>query len=157
MSESCSTGEVPVEYLPVCSRESRRSPKPLDRVRLLAPVLFADVARLRMPCECAGSTAAFEAAGLGPIPRRGTGVTDCPRSVAEARDSAKVEGQVRLLAGALVEDVTLEPDGQAAACKAASSGFDSRTKQQTVGWYPTPRERSHDLFDNEAEGGWTFV
>ena len=41
--------------LPVCSWESKRSPKPLDRVRLLAPVLFADVARLRkasaLPCS----------------------------------------------------------------------------------------------------------
>ena len=42
-----------------------------------------------------------------------------------ARDSAKVEDQVQLLAGTL-NDVALEPDGKAAACKAALSGFDSR-------------------------------
>jgi hypothetical protein len=78
-----------------------------------------------MPCECAGSTAAFEAAGRGPIPRWGA---DCPRSVADARDSAKVEDQVRLLARALVDFMTLEPDGQAAACKAVPSGFDSRRR-----------------------------
>src|SRR5262245_4270677 len=78
-----------------------------------------------MSCECAGSTAAFEAAGRGPIPRWGV---DCPRSVAEARDSAKVEDQVRLLAGALADLTTLEPDGQAAACKAVPSGFDSRRR-----------------------------
>lgn len=42
--------------------------------------------------------AAFEAVGRGSIPRWGT---DCPWSVVDARDSAKVVGQVRLLAGAL--------------------------------------------------------
>lgn len=42
--------------------------------------------------------AAFEAVGRGSIPRWGT---VCPWSVADARDSAKVVGQVRLLAGAL--------------------------------------------------------
>ena len=47
-----------------------------------------------------------------------------PRSVAEARDFAKVEDQVRLLAGTS----TLEPDGTATACKAVSSGFDSRRR-----------------------------
>ena len=112
-----------------------------------------------MPCECAGSTAAFEAAGRGPIPRWGArcpraskgGQTPCivrriesgiemcrgsdpvlrqsrPRSVMDARDSAKVEDQVRFLAGALVDVLTLEPDGRAAACKAVSSGFDSRRR-----------------------------
>ena len=42
----------------------------------------------------------------------------CPRSVAEARDSATVVGQVRLLAGTL----TLEPDGEAAGCNPAEVG-----------------------------------
>ena len=41
-----------------------------------------------------------------------------------ARDPAKVEDQVRLLARTLMESA-LEPDGTAAACKAVSSGFDS--------------------------------
>jgi hypothetical protein len=51
-----------------------------------------------------------------------------------ARDSAKVEGQVRLLARTL-ELVTLEPDGTATACKAVSSGFDShrRLDRSTAG------------------------
>ena len=53
---------------------------------------------------------------------------ESPRSVVEARDSAKVEDQVRLLARALDDVMTLEPDGQAAACKAVSSGFDSRRR-----------------------------
>ena len=44
-----------------------------------------------------------------------------------ARDSAKVEDQVRLLARTL-NDVALEPDGKAAACKAALSGFDSHRR-----------------------------
>ena len=46
----------------------------------------------------------------------------------DARDSAKVEDQVRFLARALADLVTLEPDGQAAACKAVPSGFDSRRR-----------------------------
>jgi hypothetical protein len=41
-----------------------------------------------------------------------------PRGVAEARDLAKVVGQVRLLAGTL----TLEPDGEAAGCNPAEVG-----------------------------------
>ena len=44
-----------------------------------------------------------------------------------ARDPAKVEDQVRLLARTL-NDVALEPDGKAAACKAALSGFDSHRR-----------------------------
>ncbi len=44
-----------------------------------------------------------------------------------ARDPAKVEDQVRLLARTL-NDLALEPDGTAAACKAASSGFDSHRR-----------------------------
>ena len=44
-----------------------------------------------------------------------------------ARDPAKVEDQVRLLARTL-DDLALEPDGKAAACKAASSGFDSHRR-----------------------------
>ena len=41
---------------------------------------------------------AFEAVGRGSIPRWGT---DCPWGVVDARDSAKVVDQVRLLAGTL--------------------------------------------------------
>ena len=44
-----------------------------------------------------------------------------------ARDPAKVEDQVRLLARTL-NDLALEPDGKAAACKAALSGFDSHRR-----------------------------
>ena len=44
-----------------------------------------------------------------------------------ARDPAKVEDQVRLLARTL-DDLALEPDGEVAACKAASSGFDSHRR-----------------------------
>ena len=44
-----------------------------------------------------------------------------------ARDPAKVEDQVRLLARTLT-DVALEPDGKVAACKAALSGFDSHRR-----------------------------
>ena len=44
-----------------------------------------------------------------------------------ARDPAKVEDQVRLLARTL-NDVALEPDGKAAACKAAFRGFDSHRR-----------------------------
>ena len=43
-----------------------------------------------------------------------------------ARDPAKVEDQVRFLARTL--NLTLEPDGEAAACKAARSGFDSHRR-----------------------------
>lgn len=88
-----------------------------------------------LPGECDGSTAVFETAGRGSIPRSGAdGMVRwvCPRSVAEARDSAKVEDQVRLLAGALAQLassewttfflMTLEPDGQATACKAVEAG-----------------------------------
>ena len=44
-----------------------------------------------------------------------------------ARNLAKVEDQVQFLARTL-KQLTLEPDGTAAACKAASSGFDSRRR-----------------------------
>ena len=53
-----------------------------------------------MPCECGGRMTAFEAVGRGSIPRRGT-FPNCPWSVVDARDPAKVVGQVRLLAGTL--------------------------------------------------------
>ena len=44
-----------------------------------------------------------------------------------ARDPAKVEDQARLLARTL-ENVALEPDGTATACKAVWSGFDSHRR-----------------------------
>ena len=44
-----------------------------------------------------------------------------------ARDPAKVEAQVRFLARTL-DDLALEPDGKAAACKAALRGFDSHRR-----------------------------
>ena len=72
---------------------------------------------------------AFEAVGRGSIPRWGA---DCPWSVVDARDSAKVADQVRLLARAFFQLMTLEPDGKAAACKAASSGFDSHRRLWNV-------------------------
>ena len=47
-SEFGPTGVMPVGPItPVCSWESRLFPKQPHRVRLLAPVLIADVARLR--------------------------------------------------------------------------------------------------------------
>src|SRR5579883_3482006 len=63
------------------------------------------------PRECGGGTAVFEAAGPGPTPGRGM-AEDRPRGVRDAHDPAKVEGQVRLLAGTSTR-MTLEPDGQA--------------------------------------------
>lgn len=57
----------------VCSRESKRSPKPPHGVRLLALVLPE---RLASVPDC---TAVFETAGRGSIPRQGSGL--CPRSV----------------------------------------------------------------------------
>ncbi len=44
-----------------------------------------------------------------------------------ARDRAKVEDQAQLLARTL-NDVALEPDGKATACKAVLSGFDSHRR-----------------------------
>jgi hypothetical protein len=43
-----------------------------------------------------------------------------------ARNPAKVEDQVQFLARAFF--VTLKPNGEAAACKAVRSGFDSRRR-----------------------------
>lgn len=45
-----------------------------------------------------------------------------------ARDPAKVEGQVRFLAGTFLLSLTLKPTGSATACKAVPSGFDSRRR-----------------------------
>src|SRR6476661_5273906 len=64
---------------------------------------------------CSGCIGPSEGLGPGSNPGRDT---DCPRGVAEARDPAKVVGQVRLLAGTL----TLEPDGEAAGCNPAEVG-----------------------------------
>ena len=63
----------------------------------------------------------------------------------DARDPAKVVDQVRLLAGtiksycppmseveAIVNRLTLKSHGVAAACKAASSGFDSHRRLETI-------------------------
>ena len=61
--------------------------------------------RLQLPelVDCPGGEteimALSEGAGPGSIPGRGT--DECPRSVPVARDSAKVEGEVRLLTGIL--------------------------------------------------------
>ena len=46
---------------------------------------------------------AFEAVGRGSIPRWGILIDVCPWNVVDARDSAKVVDQVRLLAGTLNE------------------------------------------------------
>ena len=54
-------------------------------------------------------------------------VERCPWSVVDARNSAKVEDRVRLPARAL-NCLTLKSHGVAAACKAASSGFDSHRR-----------------------------
>ena len=70
--------------------------------------------------------AVLETAGRGSIPRRGTG-ENVLGVLRIARDPAKVEDQVRLLARTL-NNVALEPDGTAAACKATSSGFDSHRR-----------------------------
>ena len=58
----------------------------------------------------------FESVGRGSIPRRGTETDLSLECAGFAREPAKLEDQVRLLAGTLL---TLEPDGAAAACKAA--------------------------------------
>ena len=68
--------------------------------------------------------AVLETAGRGSIPRRGTEMKHVLGVLRIARDPAKVEDQVRLLARTL-NDLALEPDGKAAACKAVPSGFDS--------------------------------
>ena len=60
----------------------------------------------------------------GSIPRRGAEMKHVLGVLRIARDPAKVEDQVRLLARTL-KDLALEPDGKAAACKAVPSGFDS--------------------------------
>ena len=65
-----------------------------------------------------------ESARRGSIPRRGAEWKYVLGVLRIARDPAKVEDQVRLLARTL-NDVVLEPDGKAAACKAVPSGFDS--------------------------------
>jgi hypothetical protein len=79
--------------------------------------------------------AAFEAAGRGSNPRRGTDVVREGNIAIVlgvwwiARDPAKVEDQVRILMRTLSATcVTSEPDGKAAACKAALSGFDSHRR-----------------------------
>ena len=61
--------------------------------------------------------AVLETAGRGSIPRRGTETKHVLGVLRIARDPAKVEDQVRLLARTL-NDVALEPDGKATACKA---------------------------------------
>ena len=71
--------------------------------------------------------AVLETAGRGSIPRRGAETKHVLGVLRIARDPAKVEDQVRLLARTL-NDVALEPDGKAAACKAALSGFDSHRR-----------------------------
>ena len=71
--------------------------------------------------------AVLETAGRGSIPRRGTEPKYVLGVWRIARDSAKVEDQVRFLARTL-EHSALEPDGKATACKAVSSGFDSHRR-----------------------------
>ena len=70
--------------------------------------------------------AAFEAVGRGSIPRRGTesivlGVCRIRTRLCEGRRPGSIPGENTL-------SLTLEPDGQAAACKAVSSGFDSHRR-----------------------------
>ena len=67
-----------------------------------------------------------------------------------ARDRAKVEDQVRLLARTL-DDVALEPDGTATACKAVWSGFNSH--RRLFGSNDTARPTARGvLSSNEAVG-----
>ena len=69
---------------------------------------------LDVPCGCVGCMIAFEAVGRGSNPRRGT---QCLWSVMEARDSAKVVDQVRLLAGTLINDADVtRRDGSLQSC-----------------------------------------
>ena len=64
--ECSPTGDEPVGPLPVCSRESRRPPKPPDRVRLLAPVLLPTTrAWLRGLAVDAAIRPNAEGAGIG--------------------------------------------------------------------------------------------
>ena len=120
----------------VCSWESRQPPKLLHGVRLLALVLMSRWCRgfaldppkvqalvqiqvgilIHAACECAGShgsprnckTRFNSSAGCYEITSSGCAGWAC--------NPAKVEVQVRFLARTLL---TLEPDGTAAACKAA--------------------------------------
>ena len=66
---------------------------------------------------CRKSMAVLETAGRGSIPRRGAETKYVLGVLRIARDPAKVEDQVRLLARTL-NDMALEPDGKATACKA---------------------------------------
>src|SRR5208282_1170908 len=68
----------------------------------------------------------------GSIPRRGAGenvlgVLRIARDPAKVATTLRVVPEVRLLARTL-KDLALEPDGSAAACKAALRGFDSHRR-----------------------------
>ena len=74
--------------------EALLSTKQQGEVRILGGVPIEAAERIaRMQAEC-GSCFVF-----------------CPWGVMEARDSPKVADQVRLLAGTLSDEMTLEPDG----------------------------------------------
>ena len=120
----------------VCSWESRQPPKLLHGVRLLALVLMSrwcsgfaldppkvqalvqfQVGILTQPASVPDRTAVLETARRGSTPRRAAARFTSSGCAGWARNPAKVEVQVRFLARTLVK--TLEPDGTAAACKAA--------------------------------------
>ena len=104
-------------------RIARQLPKLLDQVRFLDGLL--DRVALRV-CWSARQSSKLpdEVRFLGGALNE-TNVLGVWRSL--ARDPAQVEDQVRLLAKTL-DNLALEPDGTAAACKAASSGFDSHRR-----------------------------
>jgi hypothetical protein len=86
------------------------------------------------PCECGGRTAVFEAARRGSNPRRGTRTTSAqrPRSVVDRTRLCEGRGPGPNPGEDIFEifetHLTPEPDGRAAACKAACSGFDSHRR-----------------------------
>ncbi len=85
--------------------------------------------------------AVLETAGRGSIPRRGT-ETNVLGVLRIARDPAKVEDQVRLLARTL-NIVALEPDGKAAACMGSTPTGASDYPTAWFGLHPvkmTPSE-----------------
>lgn len=119
----------------MCSWESRQPPKLLHGVRLLALVLMSrwcsgfaldppkvqalvqiQVGILIQPASVPDCTAVLETARRGSTPRRAATRFSSSGCAGLAFNPAKVEVQVRFLARTLM---TLEPDGTAAACKAA--------------------------------------
>jgi hypothetical protein len=79
------------------------------------PVRLLDGLLATRPASVLDSTADFESARRGSIPRRAAELQHVLGVCRIARDSAKVEDQVRFLAR-ILKSLTLEPDGTATGC-----------------------------------------